>query len=159
MWAIPGGQFLVQLRKGKGKRKQSNGLIVMYFFDWVVGVIRYGSPALFDSEDRVIGRAIQEGGQFLAGNSFCGVVFLCCAALQFDSWRAIHERESINGDTRILLFCPPSSFACPPACPAAPPAPPRTRTLPATARAASACARPKTTKYVSPNGGGAAVCE
>jgi hypothetical protein len=37
--AIPGGQFLAQLRKGKGKRKQSHGLIVMYFFDWVVGVI------------------------------------------------------------------------------------------------------------------------
>ena len=41
--AIPGGQFLVQLRKGKGKRKQSNGLIVMYFFDWVVGVIQYAA--------------------------------------------------------------------------------------------------------------------
>ena len=84
--AIPGGQFLAQLRKGKGKRKQSAGLIVMYFFDWVVGVIRYGSPALSDSEDRVIGRAIPEGGRFLAGDSFHGVVFLCCAALQFDSW-------------------------------------------------------------------------
>jgi hypothetical protein len=35
-WAISGGKFLAQLRKGKGKRKQSDGLIVMYFFDWVV---------------------------------------------------------------------------------------------------------------------------
>ncbi len=40
---------------------QSNGLIVMYFIDWVVGVIRYGLPTLSDSEDRVIGRAIPEG--------------------------------------------------------------------------------------------------
>jgi hypothetical protein len=94
--AIPGGRFLVlaQLRKGKGKRKQFDGLTVMYFFDWVVGVIRYGSPALSDSEDRVIGGAIPEGGRFLAANSFRGVVFLCCAALRFDSWRAIRERES-----------------------------------------------------------------
>ncbi len=61
-WAIPDGQFLVQLRKVKGKRNQSDGLIVMYFFDWVVGVIRYGSPALSYSEDRVIGWAIPEGG-------------------------------------------------------------------------------------------------
>jgi hypothetical protein len=74
--AIPGA-----VKKRKRKRKQSNGLIVMYFFDWVVGVIQYGSPALSDSEDRVIGRAILEGGRFLAGNSFCDVVFLCCAAL------------------------------------------------------------------------------
>jgi hypothetical protein len=59
---IPGRQFLVQLRKRKGKRKQSNGLIVMYFFDWVVEVIRYGLPAISDCEDRVIGWAISEGG-------------------------------------------------------------------------------------------------
>jgi hypothetical protein len=59
--AIPGGQFLAQLRKGKGKRKQSAGLIVMYFFDWVVGVIRYGSPTLSDSEHRVFGGSIPEG--------------------------------------------------------------------------------------------------
>jgi hypothetical protein len=91
--AIPGGQFLVQLRKGKGKRKQSDGLIVMYFFDWVVRVIRYGSLTLSDSEDRVIGQAIPEGGRFLACNSFRGVVFLCCAALRFDSWRVFRERE------------------------------------------------------------------
>ncbi len=58
--AIPGGQFLGQLRKGKGKRKQSDGLIVLYFFDWVVRVIQYGLPALSDSEDRVIGWAIPE---------------------------------------------------------------------------------------------------
>ncbi len=70
--AIPGGQFLagnswwaipgaVKKRKRKEK-KQSDRLIVMYFFDWVVGVIRYGSPAHSDSEDRVIGQAIPEGG-------------------------------------------------------------------------------------------------
>ncbi len=58
-WAIPGRQFLAQLRKGKGKRKQSDGLIVMYFFDWVVGVIRYGLPALYDSEDRVIASEVE----------------------------------------------------------------------------------------------------
>jgi hypothetical protein len=80
--AIPGGQFLAQLRKGKGKRKQSNGLIVMYFFDWVVGVIRYGSPTLSDSGDRVIGKAIPENGHFLVGDSFRGVVLvLRCAAI------------------------------------------------------------------------------
>ncbi len=107
---IPGGRFLAQLRKGKGKRKQSNGLIVMYFFDWVVGVIRYGSPAYSDSEDRVIGRAISEGGRFLAGNSFRGVVFLCCAALRFESWWAICERESINGNVRSLFFAHPPLF-------------------------------------------------
>jgi hypothetical protein len=58
---IPGRRFLAQLRKGKGKRKLSNWLIVMYFFDWLVVVIRYGLPALSDSENRVIGRAIPEG--------------------------------------------------------------------------------------------------
>ncbi len=35
------------------------------------------------------------------------MVFLCCAALPFDSWWAIHERERINGDVRILLFARP----------------------------------------------------
>ncbi len=80
-WAIPVGRFLAQLRKGKGKRKQSDGLIVVYFFDWVVGVIQYDLPALSDSEDRVIGRAIPVGGQFLAAkNPF--VVWSSCAALR-----------------------------------------------------------------------------
>jgi hypothetical protein len=131
----------------------------MYFFDWVVGVIRYGSPALSNSEDRVIGGAIPEGGRFLAGNSFHGVVFLCCAALQFDSLRAIFERESINGDIRILLFAhPPLLPALLPA-PLRPRPPPCTRALPATACAVSACTRPKTTKYVSQNGGRAALHE
>ncbi len=60
---------------------------------------------------------IPEGGQFLAGDSFCGVVFLCCVALQFNSWQAIHERESIDGDV-IILF-----FARPPLLPALLPAP------------------------------------
>jgi hypothetical protein len=136
------GRFLAQLRKGKGKRKQSDGLIVMYFFDWVVGVIRYGSPALSDSEDRVIGRAILGDRQFLVGNSFCGVVFLCCAALQFDSWRAICERESINGDVRILFFASPPLLPALLPAPLSPPPPPahahcrplRTRPLPARAQ-------------------------
>ncbi len=121
---IPGGQFLAQLRKGKGKRKQSDRMIDMYFFDWVVGVIQYGLPALSDSEDRVIGWVIPEGGRFLVGNSFRGVFFLCCAALRFDSWRVICERESINGDVRILLF------AHPPLLPALLPAPLRPPTPP-----------------------------
>jgi hypothetical protein len=47
-----------------------------------------------------------------------------------------------------LLFCLPS---CLPRCT---PRPPSACALPATACAASTCARPKTTKYVSQNGGG-----
>jgi hypothetical protein len=126
--AIPGGQFLVHLRKGKGKRKQSDGLIVMYFFDWVVGVIQYGLPTLSDSEDRVIGREIPEGGRFLVGNSICGVVFLCCAALRFDSWQVICVRESIDGDVRIFLIAhPPLLPALLPA-PLRPPPPPPVHT-------------------------------
>jgi hypothetical protein len=105
----------------------------MYFFDWAVGVIQYGSPALSDSEDRVIGRAILVGGRFLAGGSFRGVVFLCCAALQFDSWWAICERENIDGDVRILLF------AHPPLLPALLPAPLHPRPPPH-ARTAIHCA-------------------
>jgi hypothetical protein len=139
---IPGGQFLAQLRKRKGKRKQSDGLIVMYFFDWVVGVIRYGLPALSDSEDRVIGRAIPEGGGFLVGDSFRGVVFLCCAALQFDSWQAIRERESIDGDVRILLFArPPLLPALLPAPLHPPPPPVRAHCRPLRARPLPACAQ------------------
>ncbi len=121
-------------------------------------MIRYGSPAISDSEDRVIWRAIPKGGQFFVGNSFHGVVFLCYAALRFNSWQAICVRESINGDVSILLFArPPLLLALLPA-PLRPP-PPRVRTLPATAHAASTCARPKTTNYVSQNGSGAAVSE
>jgi hypothetical protein len=107
----------------------------MYFFDWVVGVIQYGSPALSDSEDRVIGREIPEGGQFLAGNSFCGVVFLCCAALRLNSWWAIRERESINGDVRFLLFArPPLLPTLRPALVPPPPPPPCTHCQPLRAR-------------------------
>jgi hypothetical protein len=42
--AIPGGQFLAQLRKGKRKKKQSDGLIVMYFLDWVMGLSNMVRP-------------------------------------------------------------------------------------------------------------------
>jgi hypothetical protein len=87
---IPGRQFLAgdswraipgTVKKRKRKRKAVQWADCQYFFDWVGGVIRYGSPAFSDSEDRVIGRAIPEGGRFLAGNFFRGVVFLCCTAL------------------------------------------------------------------------------
>jgi hypothetical protein len=59
--AIPGGQFLEgnswQAIPGAVKKRERKEN-VMYFFDWVVGVIQYGSPAFSDSEDRMIGRAI-----------------------------------------------------------------------------------------------------
>jgi hypothetical protein len=165
--AILGGQFLASnswraipgaVKKRKRKEKAVQWADCHVFFDWVVGVIRYGSPALSDSEDKVIGRAIPEGRQFLADNSFRGVVFLYCIVLRFDSWQAIRERESINGDVRILLFAhPPLLPALLPAL-LRPPPPPASALL-ATAREASACACPKTTKYVSQNEGGVAVCE
>ncbi len=65
------------------------------------------------------------------GNSFCGVVFLCCAALRLDSWRVIRERESINGDVRILLFArPPLLPALLPALLRPPPPPARVHCRP-----------------------------
>ncbi len=63
----------------------------------------------------MIGRAIPEGGQFLAGDSFCGVAFLCCACDLIPGRQFMRERALM-----VMLeffFLPPSSFARPPACP------------------------------------------
>jgi hypothetical protein len=79
------------------------------------------------------------------------VVWSSCAALRPGGQERASMVMSEFFFLPALLFCLPS---CLPRCA---PYPTRVRALPATACAASACVRPKTTKHVSQNGGGAAV--